>query len=172
MRIRGLIEEDFSNYKSPSMFLGTCFCDFKCCNEAGIPTTVCQNKETENNVMKHIPDNILLSRYRENPLIHAIVIGGLEPFLQFDEILEFVKYFRTSGVEDPIIIYTGYNREEIESKVFLLSVFKNIIIKFGRYKPGLSTRYDPLLGVTLASENQYAELISIQWKGDKNEGTH
>ena len=29
MRVKGIIEEDFTNFKLPSMFINTCFCDFK-----------------------------------------------------------------------------------------------------------------------------------------------
>ena len=38
MIIKGIIDEDFVNYKKPSMFLGTCFCDLKCCREKGHET--------------------------------------------------------------------------------------------------------------------------------------
>ena len=43
MRVKGIIEEDFVNYKVPSMFINTCFCDFKCCTELGLDVGVCQN---------------------------------------------------------------------------------------------------------------------------------
>ena len=39
-------------------------------------------------------------------------------------------------------------------------MFKNIIIKFGRYIPNRNNKYDEILGVTLASDNQFAEKIS------------
>ena len=38
--------------------------------------------------------------------------------------------------------------------------FKNIIIKFGRYIPNQQAHYDDILGVNLASNNQYAIKIS------------
>ena len=37
--------------------------------------------------------------------------------------------------------------------------FTNIIIKFGRYIPNQKPHYDEVLGVNLASDNQYAERI-------------
>ena len=37
--------------------------------------------------------------------------------------------------------------------------FKNIIIKFGRYVPNQKEHYDEILGINLASSNQYAEVI-------------
>ena len=51
-------------------------------------------------------------------------------------------------------------REEIINKVYLLSNYKNIIIKYGRYIPNKEKYYNEVLGVYLASENQYAERIS------------
>ena len=48
----------------------------------------------------------------------------------------------------------------IINKVCLLSNYKNIIIKYGRYITNQEKHYDEVLGVYLASENQYAERIS------------
>ena len=42
----------------------------------------------------------------------------------------------------------------------MLSYFDNIIIKFGRYIPNKQSHYDNILGVNLASDNQYAVKIS------------
>ena len=38
----------------------------------------------------------------------------------------------------------------------MLSLYPNIVIKYGRYIPNINSTYDNELGVTLASENQYA----------------
>ena len=46
MTIKGLVEEDFSNYKKPSMFIIFPYCSFKCDTEAGC--TVCQNSTLAN----------------------------------------------------------------------------------------------------------------------------
>ena len=61
---------------------------------------------------------------------------------------------------DDVVIYTGYYPDEIKDALDVLKGFKNIIIKFGRYIPNRQSRYDEILGVTLASDNQYAERIS------------
>ena len=61
---------------------------------------------------------------------------------------------------DDVVIYTGYNKEEIADKIEVLKKFKNIIIKFGRFIPNSKKKYDEVLGVELASENQYGEKIS------------
>jgi hypothetical protein len=41
-----------------------------------------------------------------------------------------------------------------------LKSFSNIIIKFGRFIPNQEPHYDEVLGVKLASDNQYARRIS------------
>lgn len=43
MRVKTIVDEDFTNYKKPAMFIGTISCGGKCCIEAGIPLSVCQN---------------------------------------------------------------------------------------------------------------------------------
>ena len=62
--------------------------------------------------------------------------------------------------QDDIVIYTGYNKEEIGNKINILKQFPNIIIKFGRFIPGHEKHYDDVLCVELASNNQFAEVIS------------
>ena len=61
-----------------------------------------------------------------------------------------------------IIIWTGYTKQECEDLIYLLRNkmnFKNIIIKYGRYIPNQTPHYDEVLGVKLASDNQYAERL-------------
>ena len=60
---------------------------------------------------------------------------------------------------DTIVIYTGYYPSEIGDKLKKLFKFKNIIIKFGRFIPNDTPRHDNILGVTLASSNQFAQTI-------------
>lgn len=59
-----------------------------------------------------------------------------------------------------MVIYTGYYPQEMENQIQALSSYKNIIIKFGRYIPNKEPVYDDVLGVKLASDNQFAERIS------------
>ena len=80
--------------------------------------------------------------------------------LQFDEIENLIKLFRDKNELATFIIYTGYYPNEILDKINKLKKYKNIIIKFGRYIPNDSPRYDDIIGVELASSNQYAEVIS------------
>ena len=159
MRIKSIVDEDFTNYKLPSMFIGTISCGGKCCIEAGIPLSVCQNDEWRKAKIVDIPDEKLIRRYMDNPYSDAIVFGGLEPFEQYEELVGFIKEFR-KVCNDQIIIYTGYVKDELKLQIEELSTYSNIVIKFGRYIPNRDTRFDDVLGVTLASDNQYAERIS------------
>ena len=49
--------------------------------------------------------------------------------------------------------------DEITQQIILLRQFPNIIIKYGRFIPGDKPHRDELLGIDLASQNQYAERI-------------
>lgn len=161
MKLKGLADEDFINYKVPSMFLITSTCDWKCCKEAGIDISVCQNHELINEKVKEISNGKIFERYIINPITKAIVVGGLEPFDQFDELFDLVFYFRVcKSCNDEFVIYTGYYPEEIEGYLFFLRSFENIIVKFGRYIPNKQNKYDEILGITLASDNQFAQKIS------------
>ena len=83
----------------------------------------------------------------------------MEPFDSWDDLIGLVDRLRRS-TNDDIVIYTGYYKEEIADRIALLSKYKNIVIKYGRYIPEQKEHYDEVLGVYLASENQYAERIS------------
>jgi len=155
MKLKNLVEEDFVNYKLPSMFLITTKCDFKCCKEAG--NTICQNMDIIKYPDHEINNAVLLEKFRDNPITRAFVIGGLEPMDTFEDVLEFVEFVRFYSVMSPIVIYTGYNKDEIIDKVEKLSQWPNIIIKYGRFIPGQESHFDEVLGVYLASPNQYAE---------------
>ena len=161
MRVKTIVDEDFSNYKKPSMFVGTISCSGKCCTEAGIPLSVCQNDGWRSRAPITIDDRDLYRRYSRNPLTKAIVFGGLEPFEQFEELLSFLDVMRDYyECYDDVVIYTGYYPDEIGDELRLLNLYENIIVKFGRYIPNKPRRYDAVLGVTLASDNQYAKLLT------------
>lgn len=160
MRLKGIIEEDFIQYKKPSMFLISCFCDWKCCNEAKVDISVCQNEPIVKNPTNNIDDEKIYNKYQANPITSSIVIGGLEPMLQFEEIYNLIKLFRDNNCVDDFVIYTGYYPDEIQDKVKKLSKFKNIIIKFGRFIPNRNSVFDKVIGVNLASDNQFAIKIS------------
>ena len=158
MLIKGLVDEDFTNYKKPSMFIIFPYCTFKCDKEAGC--TVCQNSTLANEPTIEIQPSTIVSRYIQNHISKVMVLGGLEPF-DSKELLMFIEYVRDC-VDDEIVIYTGYTEEEISDEIQWIqkSGIKNIIIKFGRFIPNQEKHYDEVLGVELASPNQYARRIS------------
>ena len=158
MLIKNLIDEDFINYKKPSMFIAFPYCSFKCEKDCGIHC--CQNSELARSRNIDVSPHILTARYTNNPLTSSIVFGGLEPFDSFGDMFILIKHFRLHVPEDDIVIYTGYNENEIVDQVQMLSKFKNIIIKYGRFVPNDEPHFDEILGVTLASKNQYAKRIS------------
>ena len=159
MKLKFIKRDDFVNYKKCSMFLGTTSCDWKCCKESNIPCSICQNYPWSNNPIKEFNNKDIINMYLKDGLEESIVFGGLEPMLQFQELVSFIDKFRKVS-EDDIVIYTGYYKTEIEKEIEILKKYKNIIIKFGRYIPNRKNRYDDILGITLASDNQYAEKIS------------
>lgn len=159
MRLKFIKRDDFVNYKKCSMFLGTTSCDWKCCKENIIPCSVCQNYPWSNNPIKEFDNKDIINAYLKDGLEESIVFGGLEPMLQFQELVSFIDEFRKVSKDD-IVIYTGYYKSEIEKEIEILKKYKNIIIKFGRYIPNRNSRYDEILGITLISDNQYAEKIS------------
>ena len=164
MLIKGLIDEDFVNYKKPSIYIAFPNCDFKCDREAGC--SVCQNSDLARGTVVDIQYHMIVSRYIHNPITKAIVFGGLEPILSYKDMYNLIEEFR-EVTDDDIVIYTGYTEEELETIYFdahlileELKDFPNIIVKFGRFIPNQEKHYDKTLGVELASPNQYARRIS------------
>lgn len=160
IHLKGVVMEDFVNYAKPSLFLITCKCDWKCCHEASIPITVCQNEPVVRQVTKEFLISSIYKAYIDNEITKAVVIGGLEPILQFEEVLSLLDYFRKQNCNDDFVIYTGYYKEEIEKEIEQLKKYPNVILKYGRYKPNSVSRFDDVLQITLVSDNQYAERIS------------
>lgn len=160
MKILGIIDEDFVNYKKPSMVIEFPYCSLKCDKECGQP--VCQNSPLLLEPVIDISCEKIIERYINNPITEAVVCQGMEPLDSIGELLNFLVWLRNQYYcNDDVVIYTGYNKEEIKDWVFeCLRIHSNIIIKYGRYIPNQEPHYDPVLGVNLASDNQYAEKIS------------
>ena len=153
MLIKFLKDEDFTNYRKPSMFIGFPYCDFKCNRDSG--KEVCQNMSLIKEPNIEIEPDTIINRYIENSITCAIVMGGLEPFNSYEDLYSLIKGLREK-TNDDIVIYTGYYMTEIIDKIIELEKFDNIIVKFGRYAPNRGPHYEPLLGVHLASDTQYA----------------
>jgi len=159
IRVKSIIHENFQDYKKSSMFISAISCDWKCLKEKDLDISICHNSDVFNFETKSIDNLSIIDDYLNNKITSAIIFGGLEPMLQFEEIFEFIKTFREYS-DDDIVIYTGYYPQEILPKVNAFKQFKNIIVKFGRYKPNKPNRYDKTLGITLSSDNQFAKKIS------------
>lgn len=158
MIIKGLIDEDFVNYKKPSMYIAFPSCTFKCEKECG--QKMCQNSSLATAPDIDMSVEEIVNRYLQNPITRAIVCGGLEPMDSWSDLVNFIDEFR-KHTEDDIVIYTGYKMDEICKKTYWLgNKYKNIIFKMGRFIPNKQSHYDEVLGVNLASSNQYAEVIS------------
>ena len=160
MIIRGLVDEDFVNYKKPSMFIAFPTCSWKCEMECG--QRVCQNSTLASASAIVIHERGVCVRYLENPITSAIVCGGLEPMDTYDMLCDMICTLRHEfHCNDDIVIYTGYTEEECMDNGWItnLQQYGNIIIKFGRFIPNKEPHYDDVLGIKLASPNQYAKKI-------------
>jgi hypothetical protein len=113
----------------------------------------------------------LIKRYLTNPITKAIVISGLEPFDTPEMLYDIVLGFRDIGVMDDIVIYTGYTEDELSlddsgrqsvAAYNWLKHYPNIYVKFGRFVPGQTPHFDEVLGVKLASDNQYGKKVSYE----------
>jgi hypothetical protein len=156
MVIKGLKDEDFTNYKKPSMFIIFPSCSFKCDKENGC--NLCQNSHLAQEPEIYMPVLSIVARYKENPITKAIVCGGLEPFDSADNLANLVHVFR-QHTNDDIVIYTGYEEWELLGNPYYEKILEygNIVIKYGRFRPDQTLHYDEVLGVKLASDNQYAK---------------
>lgn len=157
MVIKSFKDEDFVNYKKPSMFIITPTCSFKCDKENGC--LMCQNSHLVHEPTHDVDARLLVKRYVTNPITSAVVFGGLEPFDTAQDMYEFVHILRNDyWCNDDIVIYTGYTEEELINNRYYENILEygNIIIKYGRFRPNQNPHYDEVLGVNLASDNQYA----------------
>ena len=163
MRVRKLLTEWFQDYKVPSMYLAACFCDWKCCPDKPY---ICQNNPIARLPVTDIPDDEILDTYLADPITEAIVIAGLEPLLQANEVCSLIRRAAERDIRTTFVIYTGYTKDEVRCIGFFddlkdTGYTKNVqvIIKYGRYVPDQQPHFDEVLGVDLASDNQYAEII-------------
>ncbi len=160
MKIKGIIDEDFTNFKIPSMFIGLGTCNWKCCIENNIPIAICQNSKLAKQKDIDISANEIFRRYITNPITSAIVIGGLEPFTQKYDIIDLIKCFRVNFCNDYFVVYTGFYEYEIQDEIEILKQYPNIILKTGRYIPNQKSHFDEILGIYLASDNQHGIKIN------------
>lgn len=160
MKIKGIVDEDFSNYKKCSMFIIFPYCSLKCDKENH--TKDCHNSSLLNEPNVDITAEEICERYISNPLSHALVLGGLEPFDSPAYLIDIVRTFRLSfQCNDDVVIYTGYTEEELSTNFVYQSIreYDNIIVKFGRFRPNHEPHHDEVLGIDLANDEQYAKRV-------------
>lgn len=158
MRLKGIIDYDCTNYKEPCLTLEFPYCSWKCDKLNGCK--VCQNGHLANEPDIEVSGAQIWKLYTDNPLTKAFCFQGLEPFDSFMDLIDLIAFIRIhKRCDDPIIIYTGYNRDEDYIVEHAIRRYPNIIVKWGRYIMGQEPHLDPILGVKLASDNQYAEWI-------------
>lgn len=174
MIIKGILDESFVDYKKPSMYIAFPNCSFKC--DALNNAPVCQNCKLVEEPDIEIDKKKIIERYMSNPITQAIVLSGLEPFDNILDVISFVHCLRNDyKCEDDVVIYTGYSHKEMmegrygqtvggeKVKADLwksLTTYSNIYVKFGRFILGQEKHFDQVLGIQLASNNQYGEKVS------------
>ena len=157
MKIKGIIAEDFINYKKPAMVIEFPYCDFKCDKECGMQ--VCQNSSLVDSPTYDISAQKIVQMYLKNDITKAIVFQGLEPFDSAHDLYVLIGLFR-KFTKDDIVIYTGYTEQELAKRILdFQKLFRNITIKFGRFVPNKPHHFDAILGVTLTSPNQYGKKV-------------
>lgn len=154
MHLKGIVDESFAEYKEASMLLITPSCDWKCRG--------CNSRHLSQLETKNFPDEEILKRFVENSNTTAIVIAGLEPMDNVSELWNFLfsaRKFFDQGTRPLIIIYTGYDLEELKKHYWSwleagIKQYGNVILKCGRYKADRKPYFSTVLGITLPGRNQ------------------
>lgn len=158
MILKGVVDQDFVQYKKPCMTLMFPRCSFKCDIECG--ERVCQNSALAFSPDIEVDTYTIAKRFLDNLMVDTLVCGGLEPFDSGKDLNRLISLLRFCECDDDVVIYTGYTEEEIKERFSWIYGHKNIIIKFGRFIPNRLYIYDEVLGVELSSDNQYAKRIT------------
>jgi hypothetical protein len=157
-KLLGKPQTTFNNYKKVALYIPIGLtCSKKCIkNLLGVQ---CLNEHLYSTPLFNYSISEIINIYQNNCFAESIILSGLEPFDSFDNLINFIHKFRLV-CQDDVVIYSGYNKNEINDKIIMLQQFNNIIVKFGRYTPNQCSRFDEVLGIVLISDNQYAEKIS------------
>ena len=92
IKLINIIDEDFVNYKVPTMSLLFPYCSMKCNIEAG--REVCQNTSLCHSSLIEVSIEALCERYLKNPISKAICCYGMEPFDSHIELFNFISILR------------------------------------------------------------------------------
>ena len=157
--LKGIIWEDFVNYKKICTTLMFPICkNFKCDRENGVQ--LCQNWSLAAAPSQWHDIDDIMTTYMHTYLSEAIVLQGLEPFDSLTDVYTVAAAMEKWNIKNDLVIYTGYTRQEIASSLKpLFCIPGTLIIKWGRYIPNQKPHFDPVLGINLASDNQYGEVI-------------
>ena len=153
------IREVVGDWSCNAALIATAFCDWKCELEGTLTKCACQNSHLARLPNYDLTYADIIDIYSKYDTVSALIFAGLEPLLQLTDVLGLIEVFR-EDFSDPVIIYTGYNKDEIFEALESLSEYSDIYMKFGRYIAGHKPHRDPLVGVELASDNQYFEKLS------------
>lgn len=152
MIVKQIVDEDVVNYKKTSMVIAFPHCSFKCGD-------ACQNKHLADSMDVEISIDDIVDRYMKNKFSQAVVMQGLEPLDSIMAVFDFLIKFRKVSNDD-VVIYTGYDKNHflVNSLIHFVQKehFDNVILKVGGYNENDEQVFDKVLGVTLASSNQYA----------------
>lgn len=128
-------------------------CEWKC--------KECINKKHKDEYVISFPTiGEIIEQYQRNILASTIIFAGLEPLDSIPNLTLIIDHFR-QVTNDTIIIYTGYEIDEMTSNSDGLWLFHelksygNILIKFGRYIKDRPKVFNEILGIDLASDNQW-----------------
>lgn len=145
------VRETITDYRKSTLYLCGYICTLGCKD--------CFHNELKKNHPTTLSIEKLFTDYISTTSCDAILFSGLNWLEQIEELFVLIHYIRSNHINKDIVIYTGYDKHEISDKIAMLSKFDNIIIKYGRFDATLPPRYDDVLGITLASSNQWAELL-------------
>jgi len=163
IRLLDLPRTSLTNYKKINYYIPIGIsCTWKCkdCQNIHYKKFFEKCDQNHKSWMKNVKINTktIITNYMKNSLVDSIVLSGLEPFDNFDDLKILINDFRTF-FDDDIIIFSGYEDIEIDHKIEELEKYYNIYVKFGRYIPNRKKFFDKLLNVELASDNQYSKKL-------------
>lgn len=164
MLVKEIIAENFQDYKKISMFICANSCDGKCWREQGLSPAICQNDKILCQKTISIPNEEIVEMFMSNHVSEAIIFGGLEPLLQIEDVVDIIRILRDAGDRSDVVVYTGYKLEESPTQNFIQRIresnLPHVLLKVGRYIPNDIGKFDEILGVRLASQNQFGYIVS------------
>lgn len=155
MKLKVILDETYGDFEKAAMLLVAPTCYQKCVG--------CQNLYLTNVRTKTYSDEYIVNRFLKNQFTEAIIIGGLEPLDDIDDVYSFVLNLLAmtySANRPTLVIYTGYTLTELpelegwDEVETALKMYNKALVKFGRYIPNKPSVWSPELGVYLASNNQ------------------